>query len=267
MAEDPHSGAVELTPATPLDQAFEGMSIAPDAPAARSNYYGVLSASEVFVILEKEPGESFEPKLIEMDGTRFVLAFDLEARMAAFCDKPEPYIALSGRQLIERLDGARLGLAVNAGFDSSMFLPVEVVAWIARRLGGDVAGSEAAITALNPPNLADVEVLKAIDARLATFAGPDRLAYLAEAEYADDVAHLMILTGIPEEMRTALTGAISEGLRFAAPDLKCDMLFADAGAEILETAARVGLRFDMSLPEPSGPSAPGMNPDKPPRLQ
>ena len=253
---------------TALDQAFAAMEGSPEDEGARSRYYGLLATTELFVLLEEEPGQRFEPQLVEMDGTRFVLAFDTDARMGAFCDGPTPYLAMSGRALVETLEGARLGIAVNPGFEAGMFVPPEAVDWMRARTAEALEQADAKIDEILPPDLSDVEVLKAIDARLSTSPGPGRSAYLVKARYGAESAHLMIFVGFPEAARASITGSLAEVVRFVAPDLALDTIFVEQDAAVVQAAARVGLRFDMSAPEVEKPkvAAPGSDPDKPPIL-
>lgn len=253
---------------TQLDLAFDAMMEASDDEGQRSAYYGVLAASEVFVLLEAEPEEKFEPQLLEMEGVRYVLAFDSDQRMAEFCDAPQPYLSMSGRKLVEALAGARLGLAVNPGFSSAMFVPPPAVDWMRERTSDDVLEGEAKIEEVFSPEITDVALLKAIDARLAVFAGFGRSAYLVKAQYAGEMAHLMVFVGIPEAAKASVAGGLAEAVRFVAPDLALDTVFVDKTAEIIAPSARVGLRFDMTPEEVEvkSPAAPGSDPEKPPIL-
>jgi len=191
---------------TQLDAAYQAMSASEDE-AHLAAYYGVLAASEVFVLLEDEAGETFKPQMLEMEGVRYVLAFDTDARMAEFCETPQPYIAMSGRGLVETLEGARLGVAVNPGFPTAMFVPPEATDWMRERTSEDISTASVA-------------------------------------------------------------GGLAEALRFVAPDLAFDTIFVEQDAPIVASAARVGLRFDMTPQEveTTEPAAPGSNPDKPPIL-
>jgi len=202
---------------TQLDAAYQAMSASEDE-AHLAAYYGVLAASEVFVLLEDEAGETFKPQMLEMEGVRYVLAFDTDARMAEFCET--------------------------------------------------LSTGDAKIKEVLSPDLTDVELLKTIDARLAVFAGFSRSAYLVKAQYAEDTALLMIFVGIPDAARASVAGGLAEALRFVAPDLAFDTIFVEQDAPIVASAARVGLRFDMTPQEveTTEPAAPGSNPDKPPIL-
>ncbi len=256
-----------MSPKTPLDTAFDAMEAAPNDESVRANYYSVLAASELFVLLEHDPGESFEPQLVELEGARFALVFDSADKLAEFCDEPSPYIAMSGRELLRTVTGARLGLAVNPGLLSSMFVPVEAVEWSANRASAAVSEGDAKIREISAPEIADAEMLRAIDARLAVYSGNGRCAYLVKATYDTESAHLMILAGMPPEARAGVAGGLAEALRFLLPDIAFDTMFVEEGAQILTPASRVGLKFDMDAPDRiQGPGAPGTDPDKPPIL-
>ena len=256
-----------MTAKTPLDQAFDAMTATPESETARANYYSVLAASEVFVLLEKEPGDSFEPTLIDLEGARYVLVFDTSEKLAVFCDEPSPYIAMSGRQLLQTVNGARLGLAVNPGLERAMMVPLEAVDWINNRVAADISEDTSKIRELSAPEISDADILRAIDARLAVYSGPGRSAYLVKANYEEETAHLVILVGMAPEARASVAGGLAEALRFLVPDMAFDTMFVESDAQIAKVAGRVGLRFDMDAPERSGgPTAPGSDPEKPPIL-
>ena len=252
---------------TALDQAYSAMMGEPDDEILRSSYYSVLAASEVFVLLEEEAVSSIVPKLIEMEGVRYALVFDTEARLSEFAQTQSPYAGMSGRALVESLTGARLGLAINAGVaETANFIPPEALDWMQTRLGEDLSTGDEEIEELLSPDALEVPLLQALDARLAVFAGPDRSAYLVKAQYAKETANLMIFVGIPEAAKVAIAGALAEALRFLAPDMALDSVFVEQGDGIIAPAARVGLRFDMNKVMADGPEAPGSDPDKPPIL-
>lgn len=254
---------------TPLDLAHAAMTAAPDDVTARSAYYSQFATTEIFVLLAGEAGETFEAQMIEMDGRRYALAFDTEERMAAFCDAPTPYLSLSGRTLVQALSGQTVGVGLNLGVaETSMLIPVEALEWISERIGPEVKIDTGRIAELSPPDLDDIKVLRALDARLAAFSGPDRSAYLVHALYETERVHLIVLEGVPEPERTAVAGALTEAVRFLNPDLAIDTLFADREDAVLMAARKAGLRFDMTSQSSreTAQTAPGSDPNKPPIL-
>ena len=69
----------------------------------------------------------------------------------------------------------------------------------------------------------------------------------------------------------ALAQAVGEALTFSGIEAGAlDVAFFDASDPVAPRLARVGLRFDLpalARPERAEPSAPGMDPDKPPKLR
>ena len=91
---------------TPLDTAHIAMDAQPDNDTARLQFYERLADSELFLLLEKDAdGDQIEPRLFDTEELRLVLVFDREHRLTAFAEGPAPYAALSGRSLVDMLDG------------------------------------------------------------------------------------------------------------------------------------------------------------------
>ncbi|MEQ9257829.1 MAG: SseB family protein, partial [Roseovarius sp.] len=158
---------------TRLDAAHGAMEAAPEDEQARLAFYERLAASELFLLLEAEAGpESVEPHVFEVEGARFVLAFDLEERLAQFAGREAPYAALSGRALAGMLAPASLGLGLNLDVaPSSVLLPAEAIAWLAGTLGRGPAEVETKVQAFHAPGGLPERLLTALDARLASAAG------------------------------------------------------------------------------------------------
>jgi hypothetical protein len=83
-----------MQPETPLDAAFLAMEADPEAEAPRLRFHEALLGAELFVLLEEEAEERLKPRLFDLEEGRFVLAFDTDARLAAFLDEPAAYAAL-----------------------------------------------------------------------------------------------------------------------------------------------------------------------------
>ena len=97
-------------------------------------------------------------------------------------------------------------------------------------------------------------------------------ALLAQVRYASGVqSHALLIVGADEAAQPALAAAIAEGLQLSGLDAAAlDVLFQTAEHPITAVFARNGLRFD--IPEPAMHeiveiSAPGSDPDKPPKLR
>jgi len=259
---------------TLLDQAHAAMEAAPEDEAARLRFYEVLSGSELYLLLVAEPeGENVTPELFEVGDAGFVLVFDREDRLAQFVGRSAPYAALSGRVVAGMLAGQGLGMGVNLEVaPSSILLPPEAMAWLVETVGEAPDEVEARAQEFAPPRGLPEGLLTALDARLATAAGLADMAYLVETTYDSGAkGHLLGVIDAEPGAEGALARAVSEVLRFSGLEAAAlDVGFFRASDPVAARLARVGLRFD--LPKPEAPaqvpgSAPGRDPDKPPRLK
>src|SRR6056297_2042649 len=257
-----------MTEQTLLDQAHAAMQAAPEDEAARLRFYEVLSGSELYLLLAAEPeGENVTPELFEVGDAGFVLVFDREDRLAQFVGRSAPYAALSGRVVAGMLAGQGLGMGVNLEVaPSSILLPPEAMAWLVETVGEAPDEVEARAQEFAPPRGLPEGLLTALDARLAY------MAYLVETTYDSGAkGHLLGVIDAEPGAEGALAQAVSEVLRFSGLEAAAlDVGFFRASDPVAARLARVGLRFD--LPKPEAPaqvpgSAPGRDPDKPPRLK
>jgi hypothetical protein len=257
---------------TPLDTAHAAMLAHPEHEARRLEFYGALAASELFVLLRGAPeGETADPALVEMEGAVHVLAFDREERLAAFAEGEAPYLALSGRALVEMLTGRGAGIGLNLGVAPSAFLaPPEAVEWMAERLAVRPAEVEARIEELHPPAGLPEALVQALDARLAAMGGRAGAAWLVAARYADGGrGHLLAFSAPSPGAEGALARAVGEALAFSGLEAGAlDVAFLPRGAPLEARLERVGLRFDLpELPVAQARGVPGGDPDRPPRLR
>jgi len=259
---------------TRLDAAHAAMEAAPGDEAARRAFYAELAATELFMLLEEETtGESVTPRTLTVEGAEYVLAFDLEERLARFADGPAPLAALSGRALSGLLAGQGLGLALNLDVaPSAILLPTDAVAWMAEMLAPEPDQKEARIKAFHTPEGVTESLLSALDARLAKAVGLADCAWLVGAEHEDGgTGHLLAIIGAVPEAAPALARAVSDLWRLSRPEADAfDVVFLDADDPAGARLERVGLRLDLPRPEPLAQvpgASPGMNPDAPPRLR
>lgn len=260
---------------TPLDQAHEAMQAAPDDATARLRFYERLADSELVVLLTEEArGDALNPELFELPDARYVLVFDSEDRLSRFVGGVAPYAALSGRVVVRLLAEQGIGLALNLEVaSSSILLPPDAVAWLARTLDNPPDEAEARISALAPPAGLPESLLSALDAKLGSAAGLAETAYLVQASYADGGQnHLLTFVGARDGADGALAKAVAEALTFTGLEAGAlDVSFAAVGDAIVPRLARHGLRFDLPQPAaqegPAGPVAPGRDPNAPPILR
>jgi hypothetical protein len=257
---------------TDLDIAHAAMDAAPEDDAQRLRFYERLADTEVFLLLASEPdGDQIEPEIFDIADGRFVLIFDREERLAEFVGRPVPYAGIPGRGLVGMLAGQGIGLGLNLQVaPSELLIPAEAVDWLVATLENKPEESEARLSEVSAPNGLPESVVTGLDRKLAIAAGLARFAYLAAAVYDDGSrGHVLAFVDAVDGAETSLATAAGEALTFSGIEAGAiDVLFVKATDQLAGHLAKVGLRFDLPEPEtPQAPGAPGMNPDKPPRLR
>jgi hypothetical protein len=264
---------------TPYDRAHAAMEADPDNQALRLAVYDRLADAELFLLLEEEPeGEDIRPQLFSSDEGDFVLAFDLEERLAEFADEALPYAALPGRVIAQHLVGEGIGLGVNLGVaESAMLLPPEALDWLTETLTHAPQTRDARPAQFDAPALPPAILgllLPAFEAKFEQIAGLASHALLGGVVYEDGHrGHVLAFLGAPEPARPGIAKAMAEALAFSGLDAgELDVTFLDetspAAAVLLEKA------LVLALPEPVEeevqelkPVMPGMDPAKPPILR
>lgn len=262
---------------TVLDLAHAAMTAAPDDGAARLRFYHRLADSELLLLLEGDPlGDTITPAVFTLEAGRFVMAFDRDDRLAAFCDAPAAYAALPGRVIAAELAGQGLGLGLNLGVaPSAILLPAEAIDWLTGTLGRGPTPDDARPTGFAPPDGLAPGLMQALAAALAPFGGLARRAHLARAHYEGGrEGHLLAIEAARPGAEEALARAVHEALVFSgAGDETIDVTFVAKGDAALAALAGVALVLDLpeAAPEPDpeapAPAAPGMDPARPPRLR
>lgn len=256
---------------TPLDIAHAAMS-ENDSDASRLTFYDRFAAAELFVLLEDEPdGDNIKPQLFQTEQGAFVLAFDTEDRLTTFNDGPAPYAAVSGRTLAQMLNGQEIGVGLNLWDNPSAFLlPAGTIAWLHDALAeAPDAIEETPETFSAPKGLPEV-LITAIDARLAAAEGLAKMAYLAGVTYSGGrPGHILAFVDAVGGAEEALAGTIQQALVFSGLEAGIlDVTFLKATDPSAAQLSRVGLRFDLPQAQIATlPSAPGMDPSKPPKLR
>lgn len=261
---------------TILDRAHAAMEAAPFDDDARLRFYHRIADAELFLLLESEPtGDEITPKLFELDAGRFVMAFDLEERLAEFCEKPAPYVALPGRVIAGALAGQETGIGLNLGVAPSAFLMTpEALEWLTGTLAEAPQLVEARPMSFGAPAGLPAILIEALENRFAELPGMAKCALLASVRYEGGrLGHILAFEGADTISQAALAKTVSETLVFSGVDAgELDVAFLAAGVSAPEGLRRVAHRFDIPagqvVPAPiSNPSAPGMDPSRPPKLR
>jgi len=257
---------------SPLDLAHAAMQAAPGEDAPRLRFYDRLADAELFLLLHSEPeGDRITPELFELEDGNYLLVFDREDRLGEFVGDVAPYAALSGRAIAQMLAGQGIGLGLNLGVaPSSILIPEDAVGWLAHTLRTAPVELDAMPVEIAAPQGIPKGLLTAIDGKLAASAGLARTAFLVAATYAPArPGHLLAFIDAIPGAEPALSQAISEALIFSGIEAgEIDVGFFAASDPIAARLARVGLRFDIPVPDKAPePTAPGMDPDRPPILR
>ena len=257
---------------TPLDTAHIAMDANPDDDTVRLQFYERLADSELFLLLEKDAeGDQIEPRLFDTEEMRLVLVFDREHRLNSFADGPAPYAALSGRSLVDMLDGQDIGLGVNLGIaPSSTIIPPQAISWLRQTLQGGPEEVAETPEEVGPPIGLPERLITGLDTKLAQAAGLARLAYLTTVSYKGGRrSHMLAFINAIPGSEPTLASATREALVFSGLDAgELDVAFFKASDPMAPKLAKTGLRIDLpEAAEVHAPSPPGMDPSSPPRLK
>jgi hypothetical protein len=259
--------------ATPLDTAHAAMMAAPDNDTARLRFYERMADAELYLLLEAEPADDqISPRMLEVSGAQYLLAFDRAARLAQYAGDAATYVALSGRNVAAMLEEQSIGIALNMDVaPSAILLPDTAVAWLRETLTHAAAEVEAKIESVLPPKGLPESLITAIDEKLATATGMAANAWLVGVEYqGGGRGHLLAFVDAIPRARDALVRAASEALTFSGIEAGAmDVGFFNHTDPAVTKLMRVGLRFDLPQMETlqKTPRMPGSDPDRPPILK
>lgn len=261
-----------MTDHSPLDTAHLAAEAAPDDTALRLRFFERLAEAELYLLLAAEAeGDTATPRLFDVEGGQYALAFDTEARLAEFTGGHAPFAALAGRVLAGLLAAEDLGLALNPEVaPSSQLLPPEGLTWLAQQVTFAPDAVEEQPRHVAPPVGVPEDLLRALDAKLALMGGRAAGAYLAHVTHESGAqGHLLAFLDPAPGAEHALARAVQEVLSFSWLEAgQIDVGFVRAADPLAASLAKVGLRFD--LPDPSerpARIAPGSDPDAPPILR
>ena len=257
---------------TDLDRAHAAMTAAPEDDALRLRFFERLADNELFMLLGAEPdGDHITPALFEVEDVQYALVFDREDRLADFVGREAPYAGLSGRGLCQMLAGQGVGLGLNLEVaPSSMLVPPQAIDWLVETLAHTPEMEAARLTAVTPPKGVPEDVIAGLDRKLAMTAGLASAAYLSGVTYEDGgTGHILVFVGADPAAEQGLANAAAEALRFSGIEAgTMDVLFAEEGDPLVKRVAKVGIRFDLPLPEAPRPIVPpGSDPNSPPKLR
>jgi len=232
---------------------------------ARLRFYALLQATTLNTPLEDaEDADGPKPMVFQLSGGSVALAFDDDARLAAFFGRPTRYVATPGRVLVGLLAEAGLGLAVNPGDDGGAVLPAETLAWIASEMSAPAEAAElSGPLAVAPPLGAPAGLVEALAARVAGTPGVLEEAWLVRLGpdgAPGSLAALLLPTPAGRRAAEGLANWLAPVVEALAPAGETASVGLLAhGHPLLAPARNCGLPLH-------GPPAPA-RPDKPPQLR
>lgn len=254
---------------TPLDHAHTEAE-ATGTDAARLAFFERLAEAELHLLLEGEDTDAttITPRLFEIEGARYALAFDLPERLTGFAGAAST-ATMAGRRLAAMLASEGLGLGLNLDdAPSAQLLDPAAIAWLDETLAHAPQETEAKIEEVLPPGDLPEALLRGLDGKLGLAAGLARTAYLAGVRYEGGArGHILGFIDAVPGAEGDLARAVGEALTFSGLDAgQIDVTFLRAAQPLAASLARHGLRID--LPEPASPPTPTPpGRDGPPRLR
>ena len=236
-------------------------------------FWRVFADAELFLVLEQEAqGETLEPRVFDLSMGRMLLAFDTEERLATISDSPVPYAALPGRVVAAQLAGQGLALGVNLGTGAGCetVLAAGSLDWLAQMLTQDAPEERhGQIERLAAPLMPE-----GLTQSLRALLPPQAQGALAQVAYTDGGwGHVLALSGLAPEDAPRMGRAVTEALAFSGLDAAAlDLVFTEIDAPLFARIAQAGQLVQPLPPVPAAeaalaPKAPGMDPDRPPRLK
>lgn len=258
---------------TPLDAAHAAMIAAPEDDTARLRFYERMADVELFLLLEEEPvGDQINPRVLDVEGAQYLLAFDRAQRLAQYAGEAGAYVALSGRNVAAMLEAQPLGIALNMDVaPSAILLPDTAVTWLRETLTNEASQVEAKIESVLPPKGLPEQLITAIDEKLATATGMAANAWLVGVAYeGGGRGHLLAFIDAIPRAHDALVRAASEALTFSGIEAGAmDVGFFNHNDPTVTKLMKVGLRFDLPQMETlqNTPRLPGGEAGAPPILK
>jgi hypothetical protein len=268
---------------TRLDDAAKAMHAGGEDAALR--FYQVLAECDLVLLLEGEAnldadGGGVRPKVFDLSDGPMILAYDLEERLSA-THGAAVYAALPGRIIAQQMLGKGLSLGLNLGTDAEaeMVLPPDAMGWLCDMLDREVKVGQAqalcfAASNLGPGLRGSLEFALSAAAGLITGAG---LVTVTARDSSGAVLQqdIVAIFGAPEPAEQPLARAVSEAASFAGLDADALAVQFLPDLSAMSKAMR-GAIWMFDLPQPAVTSqpvataagrAPGMDPDRPPKLR
>jgi len=220
-------------------------------------FYEGFAAQRLIVPLEGQASaDGVRLMTLKVESGEVALAFDGEARFAAFIREPTDYVTLTGAELAKALAPKGAALALNPGAEpGETVLDAEALGWVARHAGAEVEVEESATgTEVRPPIDPEEPLLEGLGLRVAELGAAVAEAWLiATVSPKGKDAYLCVIR--PAEETKALASAIATELTRVG-QIRASRPFGVAvvkeGAKLLAAARRFGI--GLGVPGGSSPA-------------
>ena len=268
-----------MTAETPLDRAWETANSALAGDAEMARFYDIFAATELFLLIDPDTltdGAAPKPLTFPVEGAETALIFDTEARLAGFMEDGAAHLTMSGRAVIAMFKGTGAQLGLNLGdAPSATILPSEAISWAAEALAQPIETTEIGDAVLTVPRAVMPDLLQALDGKLAGMGTVVSEAWLcglgASAGRGKPQPMVLCVCLRERQAEQSVVSALAETARFTGGDASAfDIAVLPADDAKMNAARKVGLGFEPQNPEETmraEPAAPGMDPDKPPKLR
>lgn len=231
-----------------LNKAFREMSQDPENNDARLNYYGVLADTDLFLLLEQETSnEILEPKIIQLEGNNFALAFDSEENLSEFYGEAAAFAQITGRVLAKMLLEEKIGLGINLGVsEGELLLPYSVIKWFVSVLDETPNLVQTTPKKFLPVKAFPEIMFKALQQKLKPAVGLFDEIWICAVEYnEDETSHLICLMGVQNSAQQAIVKSINEVLSFTDIDLgNIDVAHFSYGDEACNKIREIGIKLE-----------------------
>ena len=252
-----------------MDKTYAHMLASPESDTAGLRFYEAFCDTNLSVLVNAD----LSMQVFETSQGKIILAFDTEERVAEFVDQPTEFIKMPGRELVTQLRGTDTGIGLNLNVaPTSQILTPEILAWISELLSVDSTLLVDQVAGFSADCQLSAEDRTALTDRLANFAGRVEAAYLCGVTYTDGaMADALFIVDCDPTIEADLFTAMIETQKFAKEDV------ADLAIKFISSSSPALLEIrrhgdELHLPKPIvtpafQPTAPGMDPDKPPKLR
>jgi len=257
---------------TPLERSIVMLEATPDDATRFSAVMERLVDAEVFLALEFTTSDlEVTPRTVLLNEQEYVAIYDTELRLSEAIGGAAEYLSVSGRALVQMLEGQNTGIALNPGSTAIGYVfELETLRWLALSLDERPSQISDQITQVSPPPVLSPKALDALSVKLTAAQGLADFAILVEATSSDEAKNPMLcFVGLMPDTQADLAKLVQEYLQFSEQEgAAWDVSYLARNHIMVEKLLKVGLRFDLPVPEVSvARRAPGTIPGQPPILR